>query len=188
MKKYLVAILVAIATPSYSQTVAPAAPSLDIYPIGKNFGSNGTYQIGFDKSQTVGACAGYDIPDHIFLTGPCRDFVILAHNGKSVAHMGGFLGYGLKDLSKSHPYWSARAGVSIGAAASSALNRLADDVPAFDALGAYQAPAWAAYVGKISDVEYFVGDDFAGHLAHGPMANFTIPLADIAALIGSFGD
>jgi hypothetical protein len=164
---------------------APGAPSLDLYPLGKNFGADGSFQFGIDKSATAGVCAGYDVPDHIFLAGPCRDILILAHKGAAVAHLGGFVGYGLADINRSHPYWSARAGVNVGPAVSAALNKLGDGVPAFDALSSYQAPAWASYMGSITTLDYFGG--YNGHWVHGPQIKADIPIQDLLNLIRAAG-
>jgi hypothetical protein len=161
------------------------APSLDLYPLGKSFGKAGAFQFGIDKSATAGVCGGYDIPDHIFLAGPCRDLLVMAHAGKPVAHLGGFVGYGLADINRSHPYWSGRAGINTGGFLSAGLSKLADDVPYFDALSAYQAPAWVSYAGKITTLDYFVG--YNGHWVHGPGLKADIPLADLLALITAAG-
>lgn len=188
MKKVVISLMALLCL----SAVASAQSDLSLYPIGKNFGHNGSFQFGLDKSPTAGVCFEYDIPDRMFLTGPCRDIFVLAHYGRPAVHLGGSVGYGLLDVSKSHPVWGVRLGFNIGPAAKAALDRLADNVPALDAVGSFSAPKWAQYVGDITTLDFSGGvrqNPEAGRVRYpyGAQAKVNIPIDDLVALIVSAG-
>lgn len=204
MKKLLVAVLmsfpmvaVAMAQTESDVVVVPSpAPivtlNLDLYNVGHALGQGGQWQFGIDKSPTAGACVMYDVPDKKLLAGPCRDVLILAHNGQRALHAGGAVLYELNDLAQKHPFYMARAGVNVGPAAHAALVHLSEKIPYLESLADYKAPVWAQYLGSIATV------DAAGGYNPNPYSNevrwpwgaqlkLDFPLADIASLFTSAG-
>jgi hypothetical protein len=170
------------ATPD-SQALAPS----DWYKIGGAWGPQQAWQVGFDKSATVGACgfigaARGQGPKYI--VGPCRDFFLVAKNKKPVYHLGILaLGYDVSDLTRSHPYYLARLGVNVGPAASSFLANLADRVPYLEGLLDWQAPAPLKYLGKISTLDAGGGPGLHAKPVYGGGVKLDIPLEDLAAAV-----
>jgi len=69
VKKFVLLLSASVCLPTLA-----AAQSLDLLPIGKNFGHDGTWQIALDKSYTGSVCVFYDaaVGDRAFLVGVCR--------------------------------------------------------------------------------------------------------------------
>lgn len=162
-----------VAAPPVLGKLAPA----DWIKLGKNFGSRGQWQFGFDKSSTAGACAAYVVRAHAVMAGPCRDVFLLARDGAPVFHLGGAILY-----SGSKPNYTGRAGFNIGPAGAAALNQVSERIPYLESLGDVRAPSWAAYVGRITTVDYILGN-INGQLDHGPGVKVNIPLADLRGLL-----
>ncbi|MES2155448.1 MAG: hypothetical protein V4510_09970 [bacterium] len=161
---------------------APAPGTLtpaDWVKIGGPFGSRGQWQVGFDKSATVGSCAAYAVNAKFLMAGPCRDVLILAKDKLPIFHLGGAALY-----SASHtPGYVGRLGFNVGPAAKSLLEDVASKVPYLEAATDWQAPAPLAYLGKITTLDYMAGI-VGGRFDHGPQLKMDLPLGDLRALLG----
>lgn len=179
MKKII--LTVALMAPMMAQ-----AQSLDLYKLGKNFGSTGQWQFGIDKGATAGACLQREVHDGQWLAGPCRDVLILARNGAKAAHLGAAVMY---NADRGNATYSLRAGVNVGSASKAFLVELSQKAPLLESIGDLKAPKWAAYLGSITTLDYAVGyrpkhnADVKGNWTHGPMFKMDFPLEDLYALI-----
>jgi hypothetical protein len=174
-----------VAAPTASlETVSGTAASDVLKPadwikLGKNFGSRGQWQVGFDKSATVGSCAFYAVRSRFLMAGPCRDVLLLAKDARPVFHLGGAALY-----SASHqPGYLGRAGFNVGPAAAALLTYAADHIPYVEAAADWNAPAALAYVGKITTFDYSAGI-VGSQFDHGPQLMVNLPLPDLRAVLG----
>jgi hypothetical protein len=169
------------ALPALSGTAA-AADTLkpaDWIKLGKNFGSRGQWQVGFDKSATAGSCAFYAVRAKFLMAGPCRDVLLLAKDARPVFHLGGAALY-----SSSHqPGYLGRAGFNVGPAAAGLLTYAADRIPYVEAISDWKAPKALAYAGKITTFDYSAGV-VNNQFDHGPQVMVNIPLPDLRDVLG----
>jgi hypothetical protein len=192
VKRLLLAVAVSLtlcATARAQDASAPAAAQpaassgaltpADWIKIGGAFGSRGQWQFGFDKSATVGSCAAYAVRAHFTMAGPCRDVFLLAKDKVPAFHLGGAILY-----SSDHtPGYTARLGFNVGPALSSGLGAAADRIPYLESLTGWRAPQPLAYLGKITTLDYFIGD-VGGRFDHGPQLKVDLPLKDLGSLLG----
>lgn len=155
--------------------------------LGPSFGPDSSWQFGFDKSATAGACAEYNIADRRFEAGPCRDIFLLARTGAKAMHLGGSIMFPLDDFEHKRPAYGTRFGINTGPAARAGLSAISAKVPYLDQLAAYRPPKWASYLGDIASVDFSgswrpkpVGDEH--RFPYGVQAKVDIPLDDLLAL------
>ena len=196
MKKLTIAtvgLLLGMAMSAHAQIAAPepiatpgASTSLNLYQIGKNWGSSGQWAFGVDKSATAGACVQREVHDGQWLAGPCRDIFVLARHGISTAHMGGAI---MWNAEHGNATYSLRLGVSVGPAARAFLLKASEALPGLENLAAWSPPRFLGYISDIATVDFAGGyrpthdASVNGNWTYGPMVKLDIPLDDVYALI-----
>jgi len=183
MKKLIAVLLLSLpsALPAQSNT-------LGWIPIGGKFGSNQSWQFGFDSGATAGGCVQREVHDGQWLAGPCRDIFLLKKNGVAHAHTGGAVLY---NAERGNATYSLRAGINVGPVASALLNKAVDRLPYLEGLADIKVPKFLGYIGDITTIDYAVGyrpihsADVIGNWTHGPMVKMDIPLTDIYHLLKS---
>ena len=162
------------------------AKSLDLYKIGKNWGSRGQWQFGIDKGLTLGGCIQRELHDGQWLAGPCRDVFVLARDGYSMIHLGAYVNY---NAERGNASYGPRLGVSVGRFGNYVLEKASESVPWVEHYASWKAPPFMQYLGSIMTLDYGVGyrpvhtSDVIGNWTHGPMFKLDIPIDDIYALL-----
>jgi hypothetical protein len=166
------------------------AQSLDLYPVGKNFGSSGQWQFGIDKSAVVGACVQRELHDGQWLAGPCKDVFILAKNGQEVWHLGGAVMY---NAEHGNAVYELKTGVVVGRALQNGLAWVGGHIPLIDdaitSLSQYNPPKFLAYAANITKFDVSGGyrpshnAQVQGNWGYGGMVTLNIPLDDVYALL-----
>lgn len=163
MKKLLLAAIVAAAVTVRSHAVpvpnpdapapAPVAvvatPDPNLFPIGPAFGPSKHWQLGIDKSNVAGACAGWAFQAHQAMAGPCRNVLDLDRNQEPTFHAGVALLYGSRNTAV-----TPRLGFNIGPAAKATLQGISDRIPGLEQVSGWQAPGFLQDLGKVSSVDY----------------------------------
>jgi len=181
-KTVIVVVMMLCAAVSRAQQVR----SLDLYQIGKNWGSHGQWTFGIDKGLTAGACLQREINDGQWLAGPCRDVLVMARDGYSVLHLGVYIMY---NSERGNASYGPRMGVSVGRLGNYMAEKASELFPVIEAYAAWRAPPFVQYLGSIMTLDYGIGyrpahtDDVLGNWTHGPMFKLDIPLDDVYGLL-----
>ena len=185
MRKTCVALVVML----FAMSVKAATPeprTLDLYKIGKNWGSRGQWQFGIDKGLTLGGCIQRELHDGQWLAGPCRDVFVIARNGDPVIHLGAYVNY---NAERGNASYGPRLGVSVGRFGNFCIEKASELIPAIEAYSKWKAPPFMQYIGSVVTIDYGVGwrpqhdESVKGELTHGPMFKLDIPLDDVYGLL-----
>ena len=178
MKRILVAALMFL--------TVPASAQLNLYPIGKNWGSVGQWQAGINKNLAVGGCLQREAHDGQFLAGPCVDPFVIARAGQDVFHLGAYVMFNSEHANASY---GPRIGVTLGPVVKAGLSALSTRFPTIEQYVGWSPPKFCLYLDKVLTFDFGVGyrpkhsADVNGNLTWGPMVKLSIPLDDIYALL-----
>jgi len=187
-----VMFLVVVAMLSVTVSQALETRSLDLYKIGKNWGSRGQWQFGIDKGLTAGGCIQRELNDGQWLAGPCRDVFVLARRDPvtndvdNMIHLGPYIMY---NAERGNPSYGARLGFTAGNVARAMLDKAAENIPVLEFYAGWKAPPFLHYLRKILTLDYGIAwrpdhsADVIGNWTHGPMFKLDIPIDDIYGLL-----
>lgn len=175
-----------LATISGTSVESPTLTPDSWIKIGSAWGPSQSWQFGFDSSKTGAVCAFDGVANHQkpkYIVGPCRDFFILAKNGRPIYHVGlEFLGYDVSDVDHSHPYYLGRAGIAVGPAIHSSLTWVSDKLPYLENIASWSAPKAAQYLGNIATFDIGGGPGVGVKPVYGGAMKLTLSIDDVMSI------